>query len=150
MKPTAAVVAAALIAGTGMYLLGAHTTRVDAFTDASPYAHLRESVSAEPTPEHVVQVPRPAPLVVAQAPIRQTPAPRPVATGSSRPATQPVVVAEADTEPPRTWTKSAMIIGGSAASGAAVGGLIKGKKGALIGAAAGGGAASIYEASRRR
>jgi hypothetical protein len=43
-----------------------------------------------------------------------------------------------------------MVIGGSAASGAGVGGIVKGKKGALIGAAIGGGAASIYEATRRR
>lgn len=50
----------------------------------------------------------------------------------------------------RSWTKSALIIGGSAASGAAVGGIVDGKKGALIGAAIGGGAASIYEATRRR
>jgi hypothetical protein len=43
-----------------------------------------------------------------------------------------------------------MIIGGSAASGAGVGGIVNGKKGALIGAAIGGGAASIYEATRQR
>lgn len=50
----------------------------------------------------------------------------------------------------RSWQKTAMVIGGSAASGAGVGGIVKGKKGALIGAAIGGGAASIYEATRRR
>jgi hypothetical protein len=50
----------------------------------------------------------------------------------------------------RSWQKTAMIIGGSAASGAGVGGVVNGKKGALIGAAIGGGAASIYEATRRR
>jgi hypothetical protein len=43
-----------------------------------------------------------------------------------------------------------LIIGGSAASGAGVGAIVDGKKGALIGAAIGGGAASIYEATRRR
>ena len=42
-----------------------------------------------------------------------------------------------------------MVIGGSSAAGAGVGGIIDGKKGALIGAALGGGAASIYEASKR-
>jgi hypothetical protein len=50
----------------------------------------------------------------------------------------------------RTWTKSALIIGGSAASGAGVGAIVDGKKGALIGAAIGGGAASIYEATLRK
>ena len=42
-----------------------------------------------------------------------------------------------------------MIIGGTTASGAGVGAIIGGKKGALVGAALGGGAASIYEATKR-
>jgi hypothetical protein len=50
----------------------------------------------------------------------------------------------------RTRTKTALIIGGSAASGAGVGAIVGGKKGALVGAAIGGGAASIYEATQRR
>ncbi len=49
----------------------------------------------------------------------------------------------------RSWKKSALIIGGSTATGAGVGGLVGGKKGALIGAAIGGGASSIYEATKR-
>ena len=61
-----------------------------------------------------------------------------------------VVTEEIAPSDERSWTKTAMIIGGSAASGAGVGGIVKGKKGALIGAAIGGGAASIYEATRRR
>jgi hypothetical protein len=52
--------------------------------------------------------------------------------------------------PRRSKTKSALMIAGSAAAGAGVGGAIKGKKGALIGAAIGGGGASIYEAAKRR
>ena len=52
--------------------------------------------------------------------------------------------------PRRTKTKSALLIAGSAASGAGIGGALKGTKGALIGAAIGGGAASIYDASQRR
>src|SRR5438128_200410 len=50
----------------------------------------------------------------------------------------------------RSWAKSALIIGGSAGTGAGIGGIVNGKKGALIGAALGGGAASVYEAARRR
>jgi hypothetical protein len=52
--------------------------------------------------------------------------------------------------PQRSKTKSALMIAGSAATGAGVGGALKGRKGALIGAAIGGGSASIYEAARRR
>jgi hypothetical protein len=48
----------------------------------------------------------------------------------------------------RSRKKSGLMIGGSAASGAGVGGILGGKKGALIGAALGGGAASIYEATK--
>lgn len=49
----------------------------------------------------------------------------------------------------RSWKKSAMVIGGSTAAGAGIGGLIGGKKGALIGAALGGGASTIFEATKR-
>ena len=52
-------------------------------------------------------------------------------------------------ETERSKTKTALMIGGSAAAGAGVGGAISGTKGALIGAAVGGGAASIYEAVKR-
>ena len=52
--------------------------------------------------------------------------------------------------PERTKTKTALMIAGSAATGAGVGGALKGKKGAIIGAAIGGGSASIYEAVKRR
>jgi hypothetical protein len=50
----------------------------------------------------------------------------------------------------RNWGESAMIVGGTAAAGAGVGGLIGGTKGALIGAAIGGGGAAIYEGTRKR
>jgi hypothetical protein len=52
--------------------------------------------------------------------------------------------------PRRSKTKSALMIAGSTAAGAGIGGAVKGKKGALIGAALGGGGASIYEAAKRR
>jgi hypothetical protein len=55
-----------------------------------------------------------------------------------------------DRRPRRSKTKTALMIAGSTATGAGVGGAIKGKKGALIGAAIGGGGASIYEAAKRR
>jgi hypothetical protein len=49
----------------------------------------------------------------------------------------------------RSWKKSAVIIGSSAAIGAGVGGATSGKKGALIGAAIGGGGAAIWDAVTR-
>ena len=53
-------------------------------------------------------------------------------------------------KPERTKTKTALMIAGGAATGAGVGGALKGKKGAIIGAAIGGGSASIFEAAKRR
>ncbi len=50
----------------------------------------------------------------------------------------------------RSWGKTALIIGGGAGTGAGIGGIIHGKKGALIGAAVGGGVASLYEGAHRR
>ena len=50
-----------------------------------------------------------------------------------------------EVKPQRTWQKSALLIGGSAGTGAGLGALIGGKKGALAGAAIGGGAAAIYD-----
>jgi len=50
----------------------------------------------------------------------------------------------------RSWTKTALVVGGSAATGAGIGGAVHGKKGALVGAALGGGVASLYEAAHRR
>ena len=58
--------------------------------------------------------------------------------------------ARVDRAPRRSKTKTALMIAGSTATGAGVGGALKGKKGALVGAAVGGGAASIYEAAKRR
>jgi len=57
---------------------------------------------------------------------------------------------ERASKPRRSWQKTALIIGGSTAAGAGVGGIVGGKKGALIGAAIGGGGSTIYEAIKRR
>jgi hypothetical protein len=50
----------------------------------------------------------------------------------------------------RSWGKSALIIGGSAGTGAGIGGIVNGRKGALVGAALGGGLGSLYEGAHRR
>ena len=87
--------------------------------------------------------PGPAPAVVERvAAPRQT-------VYRTQPVQERVYVEREPVEKKRSWQKSALVIGGSAASGAAVGGMVDGKKGALIGAALGGGAASIYEAIKR-
>jgi len=64
----------------------------------------------------------------------------PVSYGSERDVRRPV----------RTKTKSAVIIGSSAAIGATVGGLTKGTKGAIIGGIVGGGAATVWDQVTRR
>jgi predicted short-subunit dehydrogenase-like oxidoreductase (DUF2520 family) len=75
---------------------------------------------------------------------------RPVRYAMSGPVARRSTAAYAERVPERSKTKSALMIAGSAATGAGVGGALKGKKGALIGAAIGGGSASIYEAAKRR
>ena len=49
----------------------------------------------------------------------------------------------------RDWTKTALVIGGTTATGAGLGAIFGGRKGALIGAAIGGGASTLYEARKR-
>jgi hypothetical protein len=51
--------------------------------------------------------------------------------------------------PRRDWKKTALVIGGSTATGAGIGGAVGGKKGALIGAAIGGGASTLFEATKK-
>lgn len=83
------------------------------------------------------------PVAVAPRPVQAVayqPAPR------VRPASRRVVV---EREPRRDWKRTAMIVGGSTAAGAGVGGIFGGKKGALIGAAIAGGASTIYQTSKR-
>lgn len=151
MRPMAAAAVGALIAGVAMYAVG--TRAQDNFFADAPA--LVQAVDGQ-----YIQVPgarrlgfvnalqpATAPLVVQQRTIPvQAPAQRTVYT-SAQPAQERVVVPEARSK--RSWGKTALIIGGSAAGGAGVGAAVGGKKGALAGAAIGGGAASIYEAIKR-
>jgi hypothetical protein len=82
--------------------------------------------------------------VSAVAPVQTVETVRTVQTAPRR-VTRPVATA-----PGRDWKKTAMVIGGSTAAGAGIGGIFGGKKGALIGAAIGGGASTIYETTRDR
>lgn len=171
VKPVVAgaVIVGSLISGAVMYTVGA-SQRVDALETTE----FVQTVDGGIVPVSRVSYPnavRPAAEPMRFVTPRATPASKVYRTASSAPVYRTVssapvqereVVREQavlreespaieETAPrERSWTKTAMIIGGSAASGAGVGGIVKGKKGALIGAAIGGGAASIYEATRRR
>jgi hypothetical protein len=161
-----------------MYTVGARTQTVDAFTQSPALVHTVAdqaddqyvpAMQPAPTAAYV----QPAsytstrPAAVRTVSSRRSSAPAPARNVSRRSVSDRRIVSddrvsddrvsddrvvsrEEARQPERTWKKTALIIGGSAASGAGVGAIVDGKKGAAIGAAIGGGAASIYEATRRR
>jgi len=172
VRPMAAALTGALISGVAMYAIGAHAQDRFAMNPAmvgnpgmvgspamayyaaqgytqplgQPVAYL--TTTPQPYAQPVYYTP--APQVAAPAPQvvqRRVAAPRQTVYRTSESAPTSRTVEE--TAPHRSLAKTALIIGGSAASGAGVGGIVGGKKGALLGAAIGGGAASIYEATRR-
>ncbi len=100
-----------------------------------------------PAPVYAAPSYTPAPVVHAPAPVPAAYDP-PVRRTSARRAVYDDDVVEY--KKPRSWKKSAVIIGSAAGVGAGVGGATKGKKGALIGAAIGGGAAAIWDQVTRR
>ncbi len=97
--------------------------------------------------------PAPVPVPDAAAAVATSPAPAPVqAVAAAPPAVQPAVRRKHVRKHrhrtfvrKRSWKKSAAIVGGSAATGAAIGALAGGGKGAGIGALAGGGAGLVYD-----
>jgi hypothetical protein len=170
MKPMAAALTGALISGIGMYAIGTRAAS-NPFADTPAlvqtadgrYAYVSQdalkplALTSGTQPMAYTASPMPAgQFVTAAAPQYVTaPAPRYVAAPAPRRVSRTSVAQERvveirEAKPKRSWQKSALVIGGSAASGAGVGAIIGGKKGALIGTALGGGAASIYEATRRR
>jgi hypothetical protein len=153
----AAAAIGALIAGVAMYAVGARAHE-------DPFAEVPALVQT--VDGQFVQIPgakpvgygygtalqpaalQPAAPVAAPVVVQQRAAtPRQTVYRTAEPVQERVVVERA---PQRSWGKTALIVGGSAASGAGLGAVLGGKKGALAGAAIGGGAASIYEATRRR
>ena len=155
MNPIAAGVAGALISGVAMYAVGTKAAQMDTLTQEpalvqtvdGQFVRVGDTNSLRP-------VAAPSIATTTVTPVRNTrrttPASRPVYRA---PVQEREVVQdqrEIAREDNRSWGKTAMIVGGSAAGGAGVGGIMGGKKGALIGAAIGGGAASIYEATQRR
>lgn len=88
---------------------------------------------------------------MAQPVVYQTaPAPRVVRTVSAAPRATSTQRVYTERRATRSKTKSAVIIGSTAAAGAGVGALIGGKKGAVIGAIAGGGGAFIWDQATRK
>jgi hypothetical protein len=134
-----------------MYTVGARAVQADSLTQ-TPATVQTAGGQVVPVSYSTALRPVAAPSIASTAPAhvtRRAPAPRrPVNRTVSN--AQRETVYEEDVREDRSWGKTAMIVGGSAASGAGVGGIVGGKKGALIGAAIGGGAASIYEATQRR
>lgn len=166
MNPWSAAIAGALISGVVMYTVGERSERVDAFTQPAqsqieyvqtvdgrlvPVATAPQAAApangfvGTPVAAPVANLTTPAQPVVVER-VVERPAPQRTVYRTA-PVQERVVVEQAPEK--RSWKKTALIIGGSSAAGAGVGGILDGKKGALIGAAIGGGAASIYEATKR-
>jgi hypothetical protein len=170
MKPMAAAVAGAMISGVAMYAVGARAAQDDTFVETpalvqtldgqyvAPALRLDSGQAAQPRVQFVSNTPAPTRVVRTQQArrpaVRQSSPETVYRTAERAPQTvyrdEEVVYRDEEVRPERSKTKTALIIGGSAASGAGVGAIVGGKKGALIGAAIGGGAASIYEATKRR
>ena len=152
MNSIATGITAALISGVVMYTVGANAP-VSAFNQNPA---LVQTLDGQFVPASTTTALRPAaaPSAAAVTPVSNTRrASAAAAHGGERgPGSESPGVRDEEIrrEPERSWGKTAMVIGGSAASGAGVGGIVGGKKGALIGAAIGGGAASIFEATQRR
>jgi hypothetical protein len=75
---------------------------------------------------------------------------QPMQTVERAPVTRRVVTRTVVRAPRRDWKKTALVVGGSTATAAGIGGLIGGSKGALVGAALGGGVSTLYETTKGR
>jgi hypothetical protein len=162
MTPMAAAVAGAMISGVAMYAVGARAAQDDTFVETPALVQTLDGQYLAPAAQPRVQFVSNTPA--ATRVVRTEARPRVVRQGSPQTVYRPaervparqtvydddVVYRDEEVRQERSKTKTALIIGGSAASGAGVGAIVGGKKGALIGAAIGGGAASIYEATKRR
>ena len=114
-------------------------SRGAAYQTARPvYASERVAVPADPYVDARDPRAYPAYAPASARPVYASQAPAPQRT-QTRPAIN-------DGAPRRDWKKTALVIGGSTAAGAGLGGIFGGKKGALIGAAIGGGGSTLWEA----
>jgi hypothetical protein len=89
-----------------------------------------------------VSMSRPAASYTAPAPVRTR-------TVAARQPVYRTTSSDAPVKSPRSWKKSALIIGGSAAGGAGVGAILDGKSGAKKGAIVGGIAGTVYDIATR-
>jgi hypothetical protein len=112
----------------------------------SPYAPYATPFAAQSPYSGMTPVGYAVPQPVPQYASQRVAAAQPVAR---RAVSQRTYSSEEVAKPTRSWQKSVLLIGGSAAGGAGVGALIGGKKGAGIGALLGGGTAAIYDQVKR-
>jgi len=115
-------------------------SRGAAYQTARPvYASERVAVPADPYVDARDPRAYPAYAPASARPVYASQAPAAPQRTQTRPAIN-------DGAPRRDWKKTALVIGGSTAAGAGLGGIFGGKKGALIGAAIGGGGSTLWEA----
>lgn len=90
------------------------------------------------------------PVSMSRPAVYSAPAPARTRTVASRqPATYRTASSDVPQKSPRSWKKSALIIGGSAAGGAGLGAILGGKSGAKKGAIVGGVAGTVYDIATR-
>jgi hypothetical protein len=122
----------------GTMAAGFYTNSSNAFNPPISNSFSAPQELSRPVPQTIVRTTRTVPRT-------QYVAPRAVATT----ATSSEPVRSVETPKKRTLKKSAMIVGGSAGAGAAIGAVSGGKKGAAIGAVSGGVAGLIYDMATR-
>jgi hypothetical protein len=90
------------------------------------------------------------PVSMSRPAVYSAPAPARTRTVASRePVTYRTASSDVPQKSPRSWKKSALIIGGSAAGGAGLGAILGGKSGAKKGAVVGGIAGTVYDIATR-